>query len=124
MLLFLSMCKVVLEVGWLALAGQGALYLIAGRGRENNVVYQMFRTVTRPLMWVARRLTPPVVADAHLGLVAFLLVSIAWVLATAGIVHLAKPQISYADAVGLISLLIVAKVAGAFAALKSLFGLS
>lgn len=124
MLLLLRICKILLEVGWLALVGQGLLALFAGRGRENNFVYVLLHTVTAPLTTAARWLTPRIVADAHMGLVAFLLVSVLWVLTTAGIVHIARPHVAYADAVSLVLLLIVSTISGIFASLKSVFGLS
>jgi hypothetical protein len=123
MLLLLRICKILLEVGWLALVGQGVMFLLAGRGRENNFVYLLFRTVTTPLARVARWITPRFVADAHIGLIAFLLVSGLWVLTTAGIVHMVRPNVVYTDAVTLVLLLIVSTVSGVFGSIRSVFGL-
>jgi hypothetical protein len=65
-------------VAGLALLGQGLLFLFAGSKRQGNVVYQGLATVTRPVIRFTRFITPRVVLDRHLGLVAFLFVAIAW----------------------------------------------
>jgi hypothetical protein len=78
MLMLLDILKAVLEVAGLALVGQGLLFLFAGAKRDRNMVYQGLATVTRPVVRVARFVTPRVVLDRHLGLVAFLLVALAW----------------------------------------------
>ena len=80
MLILVDILKALLEVAGLALLGQGLLYLFAGAKREKNVVYQAFAVVTRPVLRVARFVTPRVVLDRHIGLVAFLLVVVAWFL--------------------------------------------
>ena len=78
MLMLLDILKAVLEVAGLALLGQGLLFLFAGTKRDRNVIYQAFVTVTRPVLRVTRFVTPRVVLDRHIGLVAFLLVALAW----------------------------------------------
>lgn len=79
MLLFLDIVKALFEVAGLALLGQGLLYLLAGARRGDNVVYQALATVTRPVLRATRWVTPRIVLDAHLGLVAFLLLAFAWI---------------------------------------------
>jgi hypothetical protein len=59
------------------LLGQGALALMLGERRRENVVYRFFAAITAPLFWLARRVTPRFVADQHLGFVAFFLVLVA-----------------------------------------------
>jgi hypothetical protein len=78
MLMLLDILKALLEVAGLALLGQGLLFLLAGAKRQGNVVYQAFATVTRPVIRFTRFITPRVVLDRHLGLVAFLFVAMAW----------------------------------------------
>jgi hypothetical protein len=78
MLMLLDIVKAVLEVAGLALLGQGLLFLFAGSKRQGNVVYQGLATVTRPVIRFTRFITPRVVLDRHLGLVAFLFVAMAW----------------------------------------------
>ena len=78
MLMLLDIVKALLEVAGLALLGQGLLFLFAGSRRQGNIVYQAFATVTRPVIRFTRFVTPRVVLDRHLGLVAFLFVAMAW----------------------------------------------
>ena len=75
--------KALAEVAGVALLGQGVLWVIAGSRREQNMVYGLFRTLTMPAMKVARWVTPRVVLDQHIGLVAFFLVLVLWLGLTA-----------------------------------------
>jgi hypothetical protein len=88
MLLFVSSIKLVAEIALLALAGQWLLGLLAGAKRDSNFFYQLLAIVTRPFVRGARWLTPKLVLDRHVPLVAFLLLGFVWVFAT-----LAKVQI-------------------------------
>lgn len=82
MLLLVDILKLLCEVALMALAGQWVLGLLAGPRREQNLFYQVFQIVTRPLLRGARLVSPRVVVDRHLPLVAFLLLFFAWVFAT------------------------------------------
>jgi hypothetical protein len=82
-LLFVSILKAISEILALSLLGQGILWLIAGRARETNFVYKLFAAVTRPVMRLARMITPRFVLDRHIWMVAVLLVFVVWVLAGA-----------------------------------------
>jgi hypothetical protein len=82
MLLFVSICKLVAEIALLALAGQWVLGLLAGAKREQNLFYQILQMATRPFVYVTRAITPKVVIDRHVPLVAFLLLVFAWIIAT------------------------------------------
>lgn len=75
--------KALTEIAGVALLGQGVLWLIAGSRRSENIVYKLFQTLTSPVMRVARVVTPRIVIDAHIGLVAFFLVAVLWVVLTA-----------------------------------------
>lgn len=75
--------KALAEVAGIAFLGQGVLWVIAGAKREQNVVYNLFRTLTSPVTRFTRLITPRVVLDAHIGLVAFFLVLVLWVVLTA-----------------------------------------
>lgn len=88
MLLLVLSIKLVAEIALLALAGQGLLGLLAGARRESNFFYRLLAVVTGPFVKGARWLTPRVVLDRHVPLVAFLLLSFVWLLAT-----IAKVQI-------------------------------
>ena len=82
MLTLVSICKLVAEIALLALAGQFVLGLLAGAKREQNLFYQLLQMATRPFVYVARAITPKVVIDRHVPLVAFFLLLFAWVIAT------------------------------------------
>lgn len=70
--------KALTEVAGVAMFGQGVLWVVAGAKREQNPVYGIFKTLTSPVMKLTRWVTPRVILDQHLGLVAFFLLIIAW----------------------------------------------
>ncbi len=82
MLLLVEILKMLSEIALLALAGQWVLGLLAGAKRERNLFYQLFQVLTKPLIAGARLVSPRVVLDRHVPLVAFLLLSFVWVVAT------------------------------------------
>jgi hypothetical protein len=75
--------KALTEVAGVAFLGQGILWVIAGAKREQNIVYNLFRTLTSPFTRVTRAITPRVIIDAHIGLVAFFLLLVLWIALTA-----------------------------------------
>jgi hypothetical protein len=87
MLLLAIVLKGLAEVVLLVMLGQGILHVLAGGTRDQNLVYRMFATVTRPLMRAARAITPRFIVDQHIWLVALFLVILVWVLALALKVH-------------------------------------
>lgn len=74
--------KALAEVAGIAFLGQGVLWVIAGAKREQNVVYNLFRTLTSPVTRFTRLITPRIVIDAHIGLVAFFLLLVLWMALT------------------------------------------
>ena len=82
MLLLIEILKLLAEIALMALAGQWVLGLLAGRRRNENLFYQLFQVLTRPLIAGARLISPRVVLDQHLPLVAFLLMVFVWIVAT------------------------------------------
>jgi hypothetical protein len=75
--------KALTEVAGVAMLGQGVLWVIAGSKRDQNLVYNLFKILTSPVMKVTRWITPRIVLDQHLGLVAFFLLVVLWVGLTA-----------------------------------------
>ena len=75
--------KALTEVAGVAFLGQGVLWVIAGAKRDQNLVYKLFRTLTSPVTRVTRAVTPRVIIDAHIGLVAFFLLLVLWIALTA-----------------------------------------
>lgn len=82
MLLLVEILKLLAEIALLCLVGQWVLALLAGAKRDQNLFYQLFQVLTRPLLIGARWVSPKVVLDRHLPLVAFLLLSFVWLVAT------------------------------------------
>ena len=74
--------KALTEIAGVAMLGQGVLWVIAGSRRDQNMVYGLFKTLTSPVMKVTRWVTPRIVLDRHLGLVAFFLLMVLWVVLT------------------------------------------
>jgi hypothetical protein len=87
MLLAAIILKAVIEVALIALVGQGILYIFAGAGRQQNLMYRLLATVTRPAMKATRLVTPRFIVDQHIGLVAFFLLAVLWFVALALKVH-------------------------------------
>ncbi|MCZ8292126.1 MAG: hypothetical protein U1E04_08445 [Hylemonella sp.] len=82
MLAVASTIKLIAEIALLALLGQWLLGLLAGARKEQNLFYQILQIMTRPFVSVARLLTPKLVLDRHVPLVAFLLLLFIWLGAT------------------------------------------
>jgi len=82
MLAVASTIKLIAEIALLALLGQWLLGLLAGARKEQNLFYQILQIMTRPFVSVARLLTPKLVLDRHVPLVAFLLLLFVWLGAT------------------------------------------
>ena len=70
--------KALTEVAGVAMIGQGVLWVLAGAKREQNAIYGIFKTLTSPVMNATRWITPRVVLDQHIGLVAFFLLIVLW----------------------------------------------
>lgn len=83
MLLVASAVKLVAEIALMALLGQWLLGLLAGAKRDQNLFYNLLKVLTDPFVRLARWLSPAVVLDRHVPLVAFLLLAFAWIFATA-----------------------------------------
>lgn len=82
MLLLVTTVKLIAEIALTALAGQWLLGLLAGAGRDRNLVYQVLRVLGQPALGIARCVTPARLAQHHLPLVAFLLLCVVWLAAT------------------------------------------
>lgn len=85
-LLILGVLRALAEVSLLFLLGQGLLALLAGRRRDTNTIYKLFLIVTRPVLKVIRKITPPQVIDRHLPFVAFAVLFWCWI----GLAYLKK----------------------------------
>lgn len=81
-LLLVNVVKLLAEIALMALFGQWVLGLLAGAKRDGNLFYQIFQIVTKPLVTGVRYVTPRVVIDRHVPIVAFLLIGFVWIVAT------------------------------------------
>jgi hypothetical protein len=70
--------KALTEVAGVAMIGQGVLYAVAGAKRDQNPFYVIFKTVSSPVMKLTRWITPRIVLDRHLWLVALFLLVVLW----------------------------------------------
>lgn len=82
MLAIASTIKLIAEIALLALLGQWLLGLLAGARKEQNLFYQVLQIMTRPFVSATRLITPRLVLDRHVPLVAFLLLLFIWLGAT------------------------------------------
>jgi|SRR5512139_3259544 hypothetical protein len=74
-----SVFRALVEVAGFFLLGQGLLYLLAGARRESNMIYQLFQIVTRPVIRLVRLITPRIIVDRHIPVVAFFLLFWLWI---------------------------------------------
>ncbi len=79
-LYIVSILRALVEVAGMFLLAQGLLYLLAGATREKNIVYQLFRIITRPVIQITRFVTPRVIVDKHIPFVAFFILFWLWLL--------------------------------------------
>jgi hypothetical protein len=75
----LSVLRAIVEVTGFIMLGQGMLYVLAGKSRQHNFVYQMFQIITRPVIKFTRLITPRFVRDDHMPIAAFMLVAWLWI---------------------------------------------
>lgn len=78
-LLLVTIVRTLAEVAGWALLGQGLLGLLAGKGRQGNLVYQVFEIVTSPVIKAVRAITPRFILDTHIPYVAFFLLLWVWI---------------------------------------------
>jgi hypothetical protein len=83
MLTFILALKAVLEIALLAVLGQCVLGWLVGARKQDNLAYRALQVVGRPPLLLARLVSPRVVLDRHLPLVALLLLGFAWLGVTA-----------------------------------------
>jgi hypothetical protein len=72
--------KALVEITGMFMIGQGVLYLFAGNSRQQNFIYQLFSKATTPVMKFARMISPGVIADKHIWIVAVAILFWAWVI--------------------------------------------
>ena len=78
MLTTLILVKLVLEIALLALVGRWVVGMLSGSRRDQNFFYQILHIMVRPFLTGVRWITPRLVVDRHVPLVAFLVLGFAW----------------------------------------------
>ena len=74
--------KLLAEIALLVLLGQGVVGLMSGAARDRNPFYRVLQMAGLPWVRAARFLSPKIVLDRHLPLVAFLVLLFVWGAAT------------------------------------------
>jgi hypothetical protein len=77
-LILLSILRALVELTGFIMLGQAILFIIAGKSRHQNFVYQTFLIVTRPVIKFTRLITPRLIRDDHIPIAAFLLLLWLW----------------------------------------------
>lgn len=77
-LFLISALRAIIEMLGLCLLGQGMLYLIAGRKRASNRVYQLFSLITRAPRRIVAAALPRSASGLLIGGLTFAIVLILW----------------------------------------------
>ncbi len=75
----LSTVRMLVEIALFSLIGQGVLFMMSGEGRNQNLFYNILRTLASPAMRFTRFIMPRFVVDQHIGWVALFLLLLLWV---------------------------------------------
>ncbi|WP_428827731.1 hypothetical protein ACLIKD_07025 [Azonexus sp. IMCC34842] len=79
MLLFvIGALRAIVEMLGLCLVAQGMLYILAGRGRAANPIYQLFSIITAPPRRLVAWLLPQRASAMTIGIVCFALLLLFW----------------------------------------------
>jgi hypothetical protein len=79
-ILLVSILRALVEVAGFALLGQGAVALLAGKYREQNIFYRVLRIVAQPVVRAVRFITPRFVIDTHIPMLAFFVLFWLWIM--------------------------------------------
>jgi hypothetical protein len=82
MLAVLNVLQLLLYIPLLALLGQGALFVLAGSRRHDNLFYRLLTLVSRPFVVAVRRLTPKWLAERTVVALSFCLILLAYAVVT------------------------------------------
>ena len=77
-ILLLSIIRALVEVAGMLMLGQGVLWVFGPTARDGNFIYDLLKKGTRPITRFTRAITPRFVHDAHIGLVAFVILLWLW----------------------------------------------
>jgi len=71
--------RAVIEMLGLCLIGQGVLYLLTGKQRQQNAIYRFFDLLTRPPRRLTASLLPKKAASSLVGMLTLLLLFTLWI---------------------------------------------
>ncbi|MBA2690127.1 MAG: hypothetical protein H0U63_04935 [Burkholderiales bacterium] len=83
-----SIFKAITEIILFCLAGQAILFIFTGESRLQNAVYRLFSFANAPAIKLARFLAPRFIIDRHIGLVAFFLFGLLWIVLVTAKIYL------------------------------------
>jgi len=75
----ISALRATVEMLGLCMLGQGILYLVAGRNRDSNRIYQLFDLITRPPRQLVARFIPGVPSTPAVGMLTFAILLLLWI---------------------------------------------
>lgn len=78
-LFLISLARALIEMALFALLAQAVLAVLAGKGREWNVVYRLMQTITSPAVKCMRMLMPRFILDRHLPFITFFVLFWLWI---------------------------------------------
>lgn len=78
-ILLVSIARTLVEVAGFALLGQGAVALLAGKYREQNLFYRILRSVASPAVRAMRFIAPRFILDAHVPMLTFFVLFWLWI---------------------------------------------
>jgi hypothetical protein len=67
----LGYVQLIIAIALMGLLGQGLLYVLAGRDRENNLFYKIIKTIPMPFVKLFRLITPRAIEDRFIPFAAF-----------------------------------------------------
>jgi len=77
-LFLISALRSVIELLGLCLLGQGILYILAGRNRANNHVYQLFDLITKAPRQIVASTMRTSTNSITVGVLCFVILLLAW----------------------------------------------
>lgn len=79
-LFVISVLRALAEVAGMFLLAQGFLFVVSGKRRDDNAIYQLFSIITRPVVAATRMLLPKAIINKHIPFVTFFLLFWSWIL--------------------------------------------
>ncbi len=75
----LSAARAIVEMLGVCLLAQGALYLIAGQGRQRNLLYRLFAVITHRPLLLTRACLPRSASRSTVAIFCFSILFLIWI---------------------------------------------